>query len=83
MSASPFRVLIAGGGVAGLETLFALRKLAGDRVELALVAPDDEFVYRPLSTEKPFAVGRARRVPLHEAASYAGAAFFPATVEAV
>ena len=83
MPESTFRVLIAGAGVAGLETLMALRALAAGRVELALVAPDDEFVYRPLTVEAPFAVGRTRGLPLREAADEAGAAFFAATVEAV
>jgi len=32
-------VLIAGGGVAGLETLLALRALAGDRVDITILAP--------------------------------------------
>lgn len=38
-----FRVLIAGGGVAALEALLALRELAGDRVAPMLFAPDPEF----------------------------------------
>ena len=33
------RVIVVGGGVAGLETLLALDDLAGDRVSLTLVAP--------------------------------------------
>ena len=77
------RVLIAGGGVAGLEALMALRALAGDSVDLMLVAPDDEFVYRPLAVEEPFAVGRPRQVALLDAAGDADAAFLAATIEAV
>ena len=38
------RVLIAGGGVAGLEALLALRDLAGDRVELTLLSPETDFI---------------------------------------
>jgi sulfide:quinone oxidoreductase len=83
MSASPLRVLIAGGGVAGLETLMALRALAGDMIELTLVAPHDEFVYRPLAVEEPFAVGRIRRVPLDDAARDAGATFITDTIQAI
>ena len=41
------RVLIAGGGVAALETMIALRALAEDRVEITLLAPDRDFFYRP------------------------------------
>ena len=44
-----FEVVIAGAGVAGLETLIALRSLAGSRVAITLVAPETEFAYRPLS----------------------------------
>jgi sulfide:quinone oxidoreductase len=80
---SPVRVVIAGGGVAGLEALMAVRALAGDRVVLALLAPEDEFVYRPLAIEAPFAVGRVRRVPLVDAARDADAAFLAGTIEGV
>jgi sulfide:quinone oxidoreductase len=80
---SPLRVLIAGGGVAGLETLMALRGLAGDLVTLTLVAPEGEFVYSPLSVERPFSVGRTRRVGLSRVAQRAGAAFVSARAEAV
>jgi sulfide:quinone oxidoreductase len=83
MSESRFRVVVAGGGVAGLETLIALRDLAGDRTELMLVAPKGEFVYRPLGVKAPFSVGRPRRVSLDVAARDAGAAFIAGEVEAV
>src|SRR6185437_2210724 len=49
------RVLIAGGGVAGLETLLALHALAGDRVELTLLAPELKFVNHSMSVHQPFA----------------------------
>src|SRR5688572_3004853 len=42
--ASRPRVLIAGGGVAGLETLLALHALAADRLEVAILAPELKFV---------------------------------------
>ena len=48
------RVLIAGGGIAGLEALMALRDLAGDRAEITLVAPDPSFLYKPWIVEEPF-----------------------------
>jgi sulfide:quinone oxidoreductase len=83
MSEPPLRVLIAGGGVAGLEALHGLHALAGERVELTLIAPEDEFVYRPLAVEKPFGVGRARQVPLTQAARQAGADFVAGTLGSV
>jgi sulfide:quinone oxidoreductase len=66
-------VLIAGGGVAGLEALLALRDLAGDQVRLVLAAPDAQFTYRPLAVAEPFALGHAHRVPLSQFAEETGA----------
>jgi sulfide:quinone oxidoreductase len=61
-------VVIAGGGVAALEAVMALRDMAADRVKITLVAPDDDFLYRPMSVGEPFALGDARRVPLKRVA---------------
>lgn len=57
-------VLVAGGGVAGLEAILALRVLAGPALELELLAPGEHFVYRPGAVMIPFGRGEARRVPL-------------------
>jgi sulfide:quinone oxidoreductase len=54
---APARVLIAGGGVAALEALLALRALASDAVDLRLLAPAPSFTYRPLAVLEPFAPG--------------------------
>ncbi|MGH2880498.1 MAG: hypothetical protein ACRDK4_12960 [Solirubrobacteraceae bacterium] len=62
----PFKVLIAGAGVAGLEGVLALRELAGARVSIQLLAPEPEFVYRPLRVREPFAYGGAERYPVAE-----------------
>ena len=66
-------IVIAGGGVAGLEALLALRAMAGDRLRLTLIAPDPDFTYRPLAVAEPFALGHAHRVPLTRFAADAGA----------
>ena len=63
MNGRGLRVVVAGGGVAGLETLLALRALAGDRVRLHLISPGDEFVYRPLEVLEPFDQRAMVRVP--------------------
>ncbi|MGO9497903.1 MAG: FAD-dependent oxidoreductase [Solirubrobacteraceae bacterium] len=63
---TPFRVLIVGGGVAGLEAALALRELAGERVANTLLAPAAEFVYRPMRVREPFGYSAARRYPLDE-----------------
>src|SRR5437763_8170250 len=70
---SVMRVLIAGGGVAGLEALLALRDLAGDRVELTLLSPEPEFVYRPMAVAEPFGRGRAAHHELTGIVADAGA----------
>ena len=59
-----FRVVIAGGGVGALEGALALRDLAGERVELRLIAPEADFVYRPQSVGEPFAYAHAGRYPI-------------------
>jgi sulfide:quinone oxidoreductase len=73
--ASPdkLRVVIAGGGVAGLETVLALADLAPDLTDVTLIAPNAEFVYRPMVVREPFAYGAARRYPLAPIVGDAGA----------
>jgi sulfide:quinone oxidoreductase len=67
-SSAKHRVLIAGGGVAGLEALLALHELAADRVALTLLAPEREFAYRPMAVATPFARGHMQRVDLADVA---------------
>jgi sulfide:quinone oxidoreductase len=69
----PLRVLIVGGGVAALEATLALRALAEDRVDIDLLAPDDDFVYRPMAVAEPFHQGEVRRFPLARLVELAGA----------
>lgn len=77
------RVVIAGGGVAGLEAALALHGLAGHRLELTLIAPDEDFHYRPLSVGEPFALGPAQRVPLEQVARDTGLKFRQESLAAV
>jgi sulfide:quinone oxidoreductase len=69
----PLQVLIAGGGVAALETTLALQALAQDPISIELIAPEPEFVYRPLAVAEPFRVGETRRFPLSQLVEAAGA----------
>jgi sulfide:quinone oxidoreductase len=64
MGVDPIRVLVAGGGVAGLEAVLALQALAGDRTAIELLAPERHFTYRPLSVAEPFTPGMVQRFPL-------------------
>jgi sulfide:quinone oxidoreductase len=79
----PTKVLIAGAGVAGLEAALALRAFAEGLVEIELVSPETEFVYRPLAVTEPFRVGEARRFPLHQIAEATGAELTRASVRSV
>ena len=67
------RVVIAGGGVAALETLLALAHLAPELTGMTVIAPNPEFVYRPMTVREPFAYGQARRYPLAPIVHDAGA----------
>jgi sulfide:quinone oxidoreductase len=61
---NPMHVVVAGGGVAGLEAILALRALAGDSVRITLLEPSANFVYRPLTVGEPFALGPAQATSL-------------------
>ena len=67
------RVLIAGGGVAALETLLALRALAPDRTDVTLLAPELKFVNRSMSVDGPFKPQRVRGLRLQDTAAELGA----------
>ncbi len=69
------RVVIIGGGVAGLEALLALHDLAEDRADVTLVAPDPDFLYKPLLVEEPFDLGPAEQHALAPVAAELGARF--------
>lgn len=69
----PFSVVIAGGGVAGIEGLLRLRRLAGDSVKITLLAPNEEFGFRALSVKEPFAMGGPARYPVRHVVRDTGA----------
>lgn len=71
--AEPHDVLIAGGGVAALEALLALRALAGENVRITLLAPEHDFVVRASSVLEPFGRGEARRISMASIAGEQGA----------
>jgi sulfide:quinone oxidoreductase len=71
----PLRVVVAGAGVAGLETMVALRSLVGHRVALTLVAPQDDFTVHALEVFEPFGLGLAQRYPASELAADLDAGF--------
>jgi sulfide:quinone oxidoreductase len=65
----PLRVVVAGAGIAGLETLVALRGLVGHGVAPTLVDPADDFTVHALDVLEPFGVGHPQRYRISELAS--------------
>ncbi len=77
------RVVVLGGGVAGLETALALRRLAPGATDVTLVTPAEEYVEIASTVGEPFGLPRAPRVPMAVAAARAGAALVRARALAV
>jgi sulfide:quinone oxidoreductase len=65
---SPERILIAGGGVAAVEAVAALRALAGPVPHITLLAPETKLPQRPASVAAPFGFGVPVPLPLEEIA---------------
>jgi sulfide:quinone oxidoreductase len=64
-----YTAVVCGGGIAAVEGLLRLRALAGDAVQIKLLAPNEEFRYRPMAVGEPFAMRRVRRYPLRRIAN--------------
>lgn len=62
-------MLIAGGGVAGLETLLALRALAADLLDITILAPELKFVNVAMAVDQPFKPQRVRGLRLEDTAA--------------
>ncbi len=62
-------VVIAGGGIAGLEAVLALRHLTGSHLRITLVSSEPEFTYLPQLVEEPFTMQPALRRDLRAAMS--------------
>jgi sulfide:quinone oxidoreductase len=76
-------VLIAGGGVAGVEALLALRTLCGQEPSIEVLSPDLELVYRPLRVTEPFELGEVRRFSLKHITGHQRASFRPGALTSV
>ena len=77
------RILIVGGGIAGLEAALALRDLAGEWVEVAIHDSRQEFVYRPFAIGEPYGTTRSFRYDLRRLSERCGASLRASTIAAV
>ena len=73
---SRFRLLVAGGGVAALEGMLALRELVGSRIDLELVSSAREFMLRATAVGEPFGYAALDPLPLIEVAADLGAHYW-------
>ncbi len=76
-------MLIAGGGVAGLETLLALHALTGDLLDITILAPELKFINPSMSVDQPFKPQRVRGLRLQETAAEFGARWHKGTLDRV
>jgi sulfide:quinone oxidoreductase len=63
------RIVVAGGGVAAIEAILALRALAGPRPAITLLTGDPEFSPPATSVATPFGFGPPASLPLEPLAA--------------
>jgi len=77
------RIVVAGGGVAGVELALALHHLAAELVHVTIVSPDPSFECKALRTAQPFSADHMRRHALCDLADEVGAELVIDSVTAV
>lgn len=79
----PFRVAIAGGGIAGAEALLTLHHLAPGLVQIELICDNRSLTYRPLAVAEPFGLSEGKSLRLDQLAHEHGARFREDSLTAV
>jgi sulfide:quinone oxidoreductase len=79
----PSRIVIAGGGMAGIEAALALRAFAGDRATVTVVSPGPRFAIPASAAGSAFGISPSVDVPLTRVVARAGAALRRSQVVAV
>lgn len=80
---NPVAVVIAGGGVAGLESALALREILHDRIDLTIVSCSEQFSIRPLEVGVPFGLGKPHQHDVAAMADRLGMRFVPGSLQSV
>jgi sulfide:quinone oxidoreductase len=78
-----FRVVICGGGIAAVEGLLRLRRLAGEDYDVTLLCPAEELRYRPVAVQEPFARPAARRFSIRRITGRTGAEWVKDALESI
>jgi sulfide:quinone oxidoreductase len=77
------RLVVAGGGVAAVEAILAVRALAGRHVAIDLLAPDAVAEHRPASVGTPFGFGPGSPLNLRRLAEQHAVELRTTTLESV
>ncbi len=83
MTHRPPHILIAGGGVAAVEAVAALRALTGPLPKITLLAPEAELERRPASVAAPFGFGQPSALPFEAIRRHARFDLFRGTLARV
>lgn len=84
MSSAEPRIVVLGGGFAGLETAFYLRMRLGGRGRLTLVSDQDYFLFKPNTIYIPFGLDPERlKIPLREPTARRNIAFVKARARSI
>jgi NADH dehydrogenase FAD-containing subunit len=78
------RIVVVGGGFAGLESAFLLRAKLGDRADITLVSDRDAFLFKPNTIYIPFGADEASLlIPLARPTARRAIRFLHAPFEAL
>jgi sulfide:quinone oxidoreductase len=78
------RIVVLGGGFAGLESAFLLRSRLGERADITLVSDRDTFLFKPNTIYIPFGAKPERLlIPLAKPAAKRGIRFLQGRFEAL
>jgi sulfide:quinone oxidoreductase len=78
-----FQVVVAGGGIAAIEAVLALREFGPKGLEIEMISPTAEFTMRPLSVAQPFGGDQPRALDLTEFCAEHGVALRVDSVDEV